>query len=311
MKKVLILLSTYNGSKYLSEQLDSLYNQKSVDFHILVRDDGSKDNTVQILNQYKDLKGKMSIVVAENVGASKSFHYLLAEAFRSYAEYDYYAFSDQDDVWLPEKMNEAISQLVKSSGSYKLYYGAAKLVDSNLQDMNRTSGKVINNLSANIVASHSLGCTQVMNNALFKQVAQLGMSLDKISQSQYVPLHDGWSALVAYSLGASVIYDTTPYILYRQHANNVIGGGGSFIDKLKSRIERNSKNRNRKSGRCKLILKFFDESLPDANRRMLKLCANYQESFKDKITLLFSRKMYQYDFITNVGLVSMILNNRF
>ena len=102
--KVLILVSTYNGEKYLPEQLDSLYAQEGVDIHILVRDDGSKDNTIGILKNYQGSKGKMTIIEGENIGAGQSFLALINEATTNYPDYDYYAFCDQDDVWYGNKV---------------------------------------------------------------------------------------------------------------------------------------------------------------------------------------------------------------
>ena len=91
MKKVQVLLSTYNGEKYLKEQLDSIIAQKGVDVHILARDDGSKDDTIKILEGYENI----DIIKGSNIGVCKSFFELINKS----GEYDYYSFADQDDVW--------------------------------------------------------------------------------------------------------------------------------------------------------------------------------------------------------------------
>ena len=96
MNKILILMSTYNGEKYLSEQLNSLLLQENVNIKILIRDDGSTDNTHKILNFYSSNYPNISWYTGENKGPALSFMDLLFNA----PESDYYAFCDQDDVWL-------------------------------------------------------------------------------------------------------------------------------------------------------------------------------------------------------------------
>lgn len=310
MNKVLIMLSTYNGQKYLREQLDSLYSQEGVDIHIIVRDDGSSDNTHAILEEYRNAYGKLTVLKEKNIGASLSFHRLLAEVSSSYPDYDYYAFCDQDDVWLSDKLITAVSALEKISSKFKLYYCAATLVDAQLKALNRSSGNVINNLPANIVASHSLGCTQVFDQSLMQKAAIIGRKIEQLPDGLYVPLHDGWTALVAYALKATVIYDAKPKILYRQHEHNVIGGGGNSYEKFKSRILRNTTG-NKKSRKCETLIKLLRNEIPQDNLKLLDHCADYRNSFKKKMFVLFNKKLYQYGFSTNIGLFFMILFNKF
>ena len=133
MKTVIVLLSTYNGTKYLSEQLDSLYSQNGVDIHIIARDDGSKDNTVEILKSYQNKFGKMTILAEDNVGCAKSFFSLIHYVCQSKdLKADYFAFCDQDDVWLPEKLKRAAEKLDTEEAERKLYFCSANFVDSNL-----------------------------------------------------------------------------------------------------------------------------------------------------------------------------------
>ena len=96
-KKVLILLSTYNGERYIKEQIESLLKQENVKVSILVRDDGSTDGTINILNEYQK-QGKLKWYTGENLKPAKSFMNLVENA----PEYEYYAFCDQDDVWLKD-----------------------------------------------------------------------------------------------------------------------------------------------------------------------------------------------------------------
>ena len=104
MCSVLVMLSTYNGEKFLAQQLDSLYKQKKVDVFILVRDDGSNDKTLEILNQYKDKYGKMIVLAQSNIGVAQSFFSLMYYAVTEMPKFDFYAFCDQDDVWFENKL---------------------------------------------------------------------------------------------------------------------------------------------------------------------------------------------------------------
>ena len=103
-KKVTILMSTYNGEKYLEEQIDSLLNQTYKNISILIRDDGSKDNTVHIIKEKKKSNDNITLIEGKNVGFIKSFLELINLAEKS----DYYAYCDQDDVWMEEKIQRAV-----------------------------------------------------------------------------------------------------------------------------------------------------------------------------------------------------------
>ena len=103
-KPVNVLLSAYNGEAYIKEQIDSILAQ-TVPVHLYVRDDGSTDGTLHVLAPY-EAAGKLTLLRGENAGFGQSFMMLLAAA----EEGDYWAFSDQDDVWEPHKMEWAVSQ---------------------------------------------------------------------------------------------------------------------------------------------------------------------------------------------------------
>ena len=116
-----ILLSTYNGKTYLKEQLDSIFDQSYQDFILYVRDDGSSDNTVKLLRDYKDSlveKDKMVIVAENNIGFCKSFFRLLSLS----DDGDYWAFSDQDDIWYPDKLLNAVNWLDSGDNTKPLLY---------------------------------------------------------------------------------------------------------------------------------------------------------------------------------------------
>ena len=102
-KKVAVVLSTYNGEKYVKEQLDSILKQTYKNVEIIVRDDGSKDSTVEIIKEYQEKHKNIKLVVGENLGFIKSFFELL-----KIAEADYYSYADQDDIWVKNKIELAV-----------------------------------------------------------------------------------------------------------------------------------------------------------------------------------------------------------
>ena len=118
---ILILLTTYNSRKYIREQLDSLYAQQDVRIDILVRDDCSTDDTLELLRDYKEKNGKMTILPASNAGAAYSFHILAHYALTEMQKFDYYSFCDRDDVWLKNKLYISCISLDKTKALYKFF----------------------------------------------------------------------------------------------------------------------------------------------------------------------------------------------
>ena len=159
MKSVQVLMSTYNGEKYLKEQIESVIAQTGVEVHLLIRDDGSKDGTLEILDQYKDIE----IVKAQNVGATRSFLELIKIA----GNYDYYAFADQDDVWDTDKLAIAVGKMAKFEGPV-IYSGNTRLVDENLSFIRNETLRPVTTLGSAIVKNYATGCTVVLNSELMK-----------------------------------------------------------------------------------------------------------------------------------------------
>ena len=128
MKTVCVLMSTYNGEKYIVEQIDSILQQENVNVNLLIRDDGSKDKTVEIIKQYL-IDKRVSFVSGDNIGYKKSFLWLMDNSPNS----DYYAFADQDDVWKKDKLFAAVTKLENEDiAEPKLYTSALTRVDENL-----------------------------------------------------------------------------------------------------------------------------------------------------------------------------------
>ncbi len=223
MEKVLVLLSTYNGGKYLEEQLNSIAAQRDADPALLIRDDGSSDGTRRILERFRARNAAVRVTEGENLGACASFLRLLAQAP---LEYDYYAFSDQDDVWNEGKLRAAVQTLEREDmNKPALYFCGQTVTDENLVPVYTHRAHPERSVRANCIFNQMSGCTAVWNRALMEKL--------KKYQPRLSFGHDVWVYRVCAALGGVIRADQQPYILYRQHKNNVVGLRGGLLSRLK------------------------------------------------------------------------------
>lgn len=219
---MIVLLSTYNGEKYLQEQLESLVAQESVEVEILVRDDGSKDNTTKILDEWQE-RGLLKWYSTTNVGCCKSFINLLETA----ADGAYYAFCDQDDVWLPNKLKLTMDKMrateQKNPDKAIIIHSDMNVVDENLKIIHesfwRSSGlrpDILKTFPYLCTCNSVNGCTILMNSTARKLI------LSKYVEQKTI-IHDVISALTVAYYGGIIDYIEEPTVLYRQHSNNVVG----------------------------------------------------------------------------------------
>ena len=229
-KKIVVLLSTYNGENYLKEQLDSILNQKTVhQLDLMIRDDGSTDETTKILKNYENAyPNRVKVLYEKNIGYIQSFFELIRKA----EGYDYYALSDQDDIWLEDKIEIAISKCESSGQNGPLLYGSSSfLVNDKLEKMGETQKDLHgitwdNVLIQNIFPGHA----QVFNDALC-QILKKEIDCTKV----YV--HDFWITYMALLYGTT-IFDNESHTLYRQHGTNTVGFGKNAIEWVVERLKR-------------------------------------------------------------------------
>lgn len=297
MNTVSVLLSTYNGGKYLEEQLQSLFNQKDVDIKIYVRDDGSTDNTTNILDSYAK-KGLLNWYTGENIGPARSFLELLTKT----EVCDYYAFCDQDDVWDPDKLSIAINT-IKEADRPALYCSNTLLVTSDLTEINCSNYHVIGSFAESLVSNPMTGCTSVFNNSL-RQLA-----------IQYIPtnidMHDWWIYRICMAFDGFFYFDKLSHIKYRQHGNNVIGG---VFSKKKEFIHHIQLLIHHEEGiRYKMLkeLNVYYPEMPEHNRKILTLFLNYRKSLFDKIKLLKLIIKHPFDYRIRKKTVIAVLLNKY
>ena len=226
--KVQVLLSTFNGEKYLLALLNSLATQAVDNLDILVRDDGSNDRTRSLIQDYALRTKSVRFLGGEHVGFAQSFFQLVACAS---AAADYYAFCDQDDVWQPDKISRAVALLAScSSDMPAMYCSRQDYVDPELRPLglSRLPGKPLSFRNA-LVECPTVGCTVVFNRPL-RELFLRHIPAHAIS-------HDWWIYMLVSAFG-TVIYDSEARILYRQHSSNAVGVTVGMLETWKVKITR-------------------------------------------------------------------------
>jgi glycosyltransferase involved in cell wall biosynthesis len=206
-------MSTYNGEQHVAEQLRSILEQLPLGGRIVVRDDGSTDSTVAAVQALRD--DRITVSRGPNVGFGRSFLMLLAGVP---PEADMVMFADQDDVWLPGKIERAWQHLKPLGDVPGLYGSAQMLVDRELRPMHATppwprGPSLAGALTENIIT----GCTAALNRSAMRLMQRAGAPAE-------VRFHDWWLYLVVSAFG-TVVHDDEPTLLYRQHGGNQIGHG--------------------------------------------------------------------------------------
>lgn len=279
MEKILLMLSTFNGEKYLSEQLDSILVQNGVDITILIRDDGSTDHTVSILQKYKrKFPDKIIVNLADNIGCSGSFLALMKLAANEYRDFDYYAFSDQDDIWMPDKLEVATTALDTSDDNIKLYYCRPLLVNHDLTPLKSMPKIAKGTLKESFIIQPCIGCSMVFSKELLEKAA--------MGNPDRIPIHDAWVYKVCLALGGKLISDPTPHILYRQHSSNTVGGVQGFRKKWKRRLAAFIDPNRKRSQQAQLLLHYYLPYLPENEKSILTDISRYRQSFKTKIKII-------------------------
>lgn len=225
-----ILLSTYNGARFLPAQLESFRQQTESGWILFWRDDGSTDGTVALMEAFAaDLGGDRVVAVDApgHHGASASFFALL----RAVAPHGLpIAFADQDDVWLPEKLAWALQALADIAGP-ALYCSRQLLVDEALEPIQQSAPlHRAPGFPAALTQNIATGCTTLLNAPAADLVAR--------SRPPDGTLHDWWSYLLVTASGGQVIADDRPTLLYRQHGRNMVGAPATRLQRARAALQR-------------------------------------------------------------------------
>lgn len=242
--KMQVLLSTYNGADYIAQQLDSILQQE-IDLSILIRDDGSQDHTLEILEEYKkQYPQQIYVIEGSNVGVVKSFWSLMQAAD---PKIDYFCFCDQDDVWMRHKTSRAIHQLQSieqtDHQTPAMIFTATQLTDNDLNptviwpETPQREPSFYNGLIQNI----AVGATTAFN----KQARRLLLDTYSPVDHSLILMHDWWMYITISCFG-NIYFDSEPSIYYRQHSNNVVGGESTRLQKMKKKWNSFRKHKNKK-----------------------------------------------------------------
>ena len=237
MEKIDILLATYNGSKYLHEQLDSILSQSYGNINVIIRDDGSSDNTVMIIKEYEEKDNRVKLLSDNlgNLGFVRNFEKLMKNSTS-----EYLMFSDQDDIWYNNKVETSykrIKAIEEKNGK-----SCPILVHTNSRIMNyetRTKALFISDYAKNSSFENSFfnffvqGSTMLINKFL---------KIESLPFSKEVYLHDRYLHLITEFIGVRSYIDV-PTMDYRQHSNNEIGSSVNVIYKIKNKRYFNLKDR--------------------------------------------------------------------
>ena len=279
--RLAVLMSTYNGERFLCEQIDSILNQVcDCQVDLWVRDDGSKDGTCGILQTYAE-KGKLHWYSGENLKPAKSFLDLLKHC----VGYDYYAFADQDDVWYSDKLQKGIDR-IRNLSVPAISFANAHLVDRELNSLGRNVHRKPLYVDFYSVTCNAgvMGASMVFNSMLAKLIQSVPMPKNLIMHDYYIgvvcALHDG-----------VILYDHVPCMDYRQHGTNVMGCSSSKWDALKNRI---SLLTTKSPQTLDLMASSICENYPDAPNRekwvWLRGVSRYRGSFARAAKLAVDRR---------------------
>lgn len=229
--RVAILMGTYNGQEFIEEQLESIKNQSFKNFTLFISDDGSSDGTCLVLEQFKSNHPDLEIelMFGPQKGFAANFMMMLNS---SGPGYDYYAFSDQDDIWNSDKLDVAVRSLNALGDPFLkpcLYGSRTEIVDIYGKSLGysplfKRDPKFTNALVQNICG----GNTMLISSKLRDYIS-------KVTDHSLVVSHDWLTYLVVSSIGGTVIYDEVPRLKYRQHGSNWVGsnlGWGSRLKRL-------------------------------------------------------------------------------
>ena len=281
VNKVAVLMSTYNGEKYLKEQLESILSQKNVKLTLFIRDDGSNDSTLNIIKSYKEKNTNIVLVDSKgNFGRAMSFMKILEYAY-FYKDYDYFSFSDQDDIWLDYKLDKAIEK-IKDSNEPTLYCSNQIIYQDGKENGYRFLELPDLRLMKRLHTNDISGCTCVCNKKLVKALVGGGIPSREVLDYR---LHDTWIILFALVSG-KILYDNNSYIKYRIHNNNYVGlKKVTFGQKIKRFFFNKISGKNLRSKTAKeLLIRSKFKRLED--KEIVMKFANYQNSLFDKKRLL-------------------------
>lgn len=298
-------MATHNGQRYLAEQLDSICSQTHTNWILCVSDDGSNDDTRKILLDYQHRLGADVLVIDSGPCRGYSANFL-SLVCNNTVDAPYYAYSDQDDIWEPNKLQQSIDWLKTiPTETPALYCGRTQLVNAQNNQMGysplfKKKPGFLNAIIQNIGGGNTM---------LFNQSAL--HILREASRNITVVAHDWWTYMLITGAGGMVFYDPVPTIRYRQHENNLIGCNAGWYARL-SRISLLFKGRFKRWNDSNFqALLSAQHLLTDDNKRVLiHLMAAKNDSMVSRMIKIKQTGIYRQTVIGNIGLIAAVLLNK-
>ncbi|EFG1008074.1 glycosyltransferase [Escherichia coli] len=301
-----IIIATYNGEKYIREQVESILNQTYKNFHLYIRDDGSTDKTKDIIYDLKCLDDRIILIEDDiiNNGVGENFKILL-----KHCSADYVFIADQDDVWEKSKIEELLSFAIKNlpTNSPGIAYAPGYVVDEHLYSsklkMTNTDNKVKSLGDMILMNGGVQGCAMVINRCLYQMVLRTNF---------YWYMHDQVLSLYAICFGY-ILFFPKPLFRYRQHSNNVLGynsGGVKLWFKKYIRSRRNTFLINKHTD--KLFCDFFSSESFRMRKNQHDFFFSYMGSRKNKVKFLYyiiTNKIFLRGKLTNAIIKTLLVKD--
>lgn len=288
-KKVAVLISTYNGEKYIREQLDSILNQTYKNIEIVIRDDGSKDSTIDIIKEYQEKNDNIFLKEGINLGFIKSFFQLL-----SYANADYYAFCDQDDIWLENKIELAVELLDSVDNTMpNMVFGNSDYYDENMNFMRKGEEHRTFSFKNSLYECVAQGMTMTIN-----QVAKQ-IIIDNIPEKCL--FHDWWTYMICSGQG-NVMYNDSTVVKYRRFEKNATAEGQNILKVFLWRIEKLFADNGMKDIKTQQLeyKRLFYNKLSNENKEILDLFVQEKYNFFKAIKKAFYPKQIRRKIVDDI-----------
>ncbi len=290
-------MCTYNGERFIEDQLDSIEKQTHQNWQIIASDDSSEDQTLFILKKYQIKWGEKRLIIKN--GPKKGFcQNFLSLCCDPNIRADYYCFCDQDDVWMRDKLKIGINLLSGSQENIaKFYCGRTEYVDENLNRIGFSPLFTRKPSFQNALVQSIAGGNTIIFNQSTKFLLERVGARDVVS-------HDWWLYQIVTGCGGQIIYDENPQILYRQHDKALIGGNISLVSRIK-RLNMAYKNKFKKwNEKNTKALQAISSELTPTNRKILSRFIELRDAkLYRRIQLLMECKLYRQTWRGTVSLV--------
>ena len=301
-----VLMTTYNGERYLREQLDSILGQKNCEFNLVISDDCSTDSTADILNEYAEtFSGMIDVRIREeHIGSAAKHFFKLIEEIRDderYVNSRYFALSDQDDIWMPGKLEvciETLNKAVTGEGEYlpMLVHGDLLLADTSGIETSASMAR-----SNHMRMDHTALNYRLVENAVSGNTVVFNRKfMNTLSFPENCVMHDWWMALVGESVG-KIFYIDKALVRYRQHGENVYGSRKHFT------AEEIKENYRNMYAQAEALLENHGGNMSTENREILEAFTGMQNQNRiKKIMTIFKYRFFKSSPVMTLGMMLKI-----